>query len=133
MNLYLQKVKDFFAINKRIKSINPSYELFFNTKEKRYEVHDMSKNYFHSLCLTVAKNDLNASILQKLLMTKRENMIRLFKSIDEDNRRLEDQKLQKISGDFRDCLTEVLGFAERENKDLSLSQIQNVVSTFKNI
>ena len=125
-NLHLKEVKDMFGLSVRIKDINPNYRLFFNRLTLNYEIHDIT-NKFSSLCLIIKPNELNASIIRKLHITKREKMKDLFIEIDKNNKKLEDERLEKSIETASDLTSEIINYASHINRDISNNEIKNII------
>ena len=119
----LEKVKDKFNIYKRIKNINKNYDLYFNKKNKTYEVHDIS-NKFSSHCLTINPNDLDVRVLDKLLVTRKENMKKYFIQIEEENQKLQDNKIKQTL-DLLKIVFRLLWIMLRENP--MIFQLQKLI------
>ena len=80
---------DVMFVSNRLKEIDPSYYLVFNTIKGKYEVH--SNNQIGcSYCLTYPNDALDERLLELTKKTRRQNLSELLKQID-----LENEKLQK--------------------------------------
>lgn len=123
---YLQEINDIFFINKRIKAINPYYKIFYNTKKSQYEVHDLS-NLHDTFCISF-NHYPNIKIIKRLNESKKENIINLLKSIENENLSLETLHNNNILNTSKDKLKEVLSFAEKSTTSLSRKQINKIIS-----
>ena len=126
MKNYLLKCKDMYNLYKRIKEIKPSYELFYSVKSHCYEIHDL-ENKNNSLCLSVKPELFDSRIIKKLFDTRRENMKKLFLLLEEENRKLEEKKMSMLTLKSADIIEEIIGYSERNNKDLSQEDIHNLI------
>ncbi len=78
---------DVFEITKRLKAIDNSYFVLFNTLKNCYELH--SENQPHtSFCLTLAFNCLDERTINLTLKTRSENRKILFEEIEKNNQKI---------------------------------------------
>ena len=124
MKEYLEKYTDIFNLSGRIKQIDASYELCFNKKLKRFEVHN---NAILDSFVCLVPN-LDARLIEKLVLTRRENMKAFFKQLDEDNEKLEEKKQNEILGDAKDRLGEIAKYSFNLNRNLSDKEIQKILN-----
>ena len=127
----LVKCENMYNLNERIKQINPNYELLFNQKTKRYEVHDIS-NLVCSKCLEILPCNLDARLIEKLYKTRKENMKKLFIEMELENRKLEEQNFDSVFEKSSDAMREIVSFASRTNKDLTRDEMKNIISNLEN-
>ena len=130
MKKYLSRVRDMYGLSGRIKKINKNYELVFNYKSKKYEVHDFS-NHVCSLCLQIEPNELDSRILRKLVLTRRENMARLFKSIDEQNKKMQEQNIGELKNQCGELFEDVMGYACRTSRELEAEDIKKIITNIQ--
>lgn len=124
MKEYLEKYTDLLNISGRIKEIDAGYELFFNKKLKRFEVHNNScVDSF--VCLVPF---LDARLIEKLILTRRENMQKFFKKLDEENEKLEAKKQNEILSDAKDKIGEIAKYSFNINRDLTTPEIQKILN-----
>lgn len=126
MQNYLFKVKDMYGLYKQIKKINKNYCLFLNAKDGVYEIHDLSNKYC-SLCLKISPSELDSRVLEKLIRTSRHNMRKLFLEIENQNRELEQKHSQKLLDNSKDALSEILDYASKINRDVSIDEMQKII------
>lgn len=127
MTYHLQKINDIFFINERIKDINPNYELFYNTKLKQYEIHDLS-NKKCTLCST-QKSYPNATILKKLVKTSKENMQKTIREMDRFNNNLSIKQEHNLLAKANDQLSEIIKYSQlRPNINLSCQEIRKIIN-----
>lgn len=93
MKDYLVKVGDQFRIEERLREIDPSYRLFYNKKDKRYEVYS-AKNGAISIAFISPYSELDVRLITYARRTRVERMEKLLKEIEEENKQLE-QKQEK--------------------------------------
>lgn len=84
---------DALFVGDRLKEIDNSYYLVFNTIKNKYEVHS-SAQAGCSYCLTCPHDALDERLVQITLKTRRENVRELMEEIEKENEKLE-KKLQK--------------------------------------
>lgn len=75
---------DCLDIANRLKSIDESYYILFDTKRAKYEVHS-SNQPFTSYCFTSPYNFLDERLLIYALKTRKENKDYLLKELDREN------------------------------------------------
>lgn len=86
---------DLFFISNQLKEIDDGYFIAFNTKLKRYEIHN-SKQPFSTFCLVVPNNKLNPSLVEYVRKTRSTNQKKLLEEIEISNKKLENSNKQKI-------------------------------------
>ena len=86
--------EDVFDITKRLKEIDSTYFVVFNTKKQKFEIH--SSNQKNSYCFTVPNNTLDSRAVSLALKTRRENFDKIIKEIDEENKNLEKENKRQI-------------------------------------
>ena len=85
----LIKIKtDSLFVAERLKEIDESYYLVFNTLKNKYEVHSFAQ-VGCSYCLTCPYEGLDERLLELTKKTRRENLNYLLKEIDKENEKLE--------------------------------------------
>ena len=124
MKEYLEKYTDLFNLSERIKQIDGGYTLCFNKRLKRFEVHNFNlKDSF--ICLVPF---LDARLIEKLVLTRRENMKAFFKKLDEENEKLEAKKQNEIMLNAKDKLGEIAKYSFILNRDLTSAEIQKILN-----
>lgn len=126
---YLIKTDDMYFISSRIKEINPYYELFFNAKTNKYEIHDLS-NHICSLALIVPPFELDCRVIQKIYLTRRENMKKLFLTLEEENQKNEQKKLDNMITQSGELFSEICNYSSNSRRELSHNQIKHIVNKF---
>ena len=87
---------DCLDICSRIKNIDDSYYIIFNTSKEKYEVHSNNQP-FSSYCFTSPFISLDERLLNYALKTRRENKEKLIAEMEKENQKLiqNQQKQQK--------------------------------------
>ena len=83
---------DLFDIANRLKSVNNSYVLYFNTQNNRFEVHDGDKRRLEFI---VPYDELDARTVDYARYTRVENAKRVFDEMEAHNQRLEKEQIDK--------------------------------------
>jgi len=86
----LEEYKDMFGLYYRVKEIRPTYSLMFNRKTKMVELYDSN---YSGICMAF-KSPINANILNKINSTRMENSSKIFRKIDENNAKIEQNLLE---------------------------------------
>ena len=84
---------DALNITERLKEIDQSYYLVFNTIKGKYEVHSYSQKCC-SYCLTCPHVALDERLVELTKKTRRENLNELLEEIDKQNQKLEKQNIK---------------------------------------
>ena len=113
--IYYEPYKDIFGIYKELKQINYGYRLFFNKKNKKYEILNINKNY--ELCYVF--NSISEINITKLRFFKIENYTTILKSIESDNQNLEIKSLSYKTETIKNTLSE---FKKLNNRSSILTQ-----------
>ncbi len=110
--------EDVFDIVKRLKEIDFSYYVVFNTQKKKFEVHSsVQKN---SYCLTVPYDILDSRTISLTLKTRRENVEKILAEIEEQNKNLEKENKRQIDDLCEDKAKEIFSYAKKhENANLN--------------
>lgn len=85
---------DVFGIVKRLKRIDESYCVFYNTSSKRYEVHSMQQER-NSFCFSLPYESLDERAIGHAFKTRTTNMDLLLKEIERDNLLLYEKKMKE--------------------------------------
>ena len=94
MKSYLTKTGDMFGIEARLKEIDGSYKLYYNTKEKRYEVYS-EKHGKEELAFVCPFESLDARLIRFARQTRSERAVKLFEEIEKHNEKIikEEEKI----------------------------------------
>ena len=86
---------DTLFVSNRLKEIDPSYYVVFNTIKGKYELH--SNNQIGcSYCLTSPYDGLDERLIDLAKKTRRNNLSNLLSEIDRENEKLQKQNQKKI-------------------------------------
>ena len=91
--MLIELKSDALFISQRIKEVDQSYYLVFNTISNKYEVHS-SQQVGCTYCLTCPNPALDERLVELAKKTRRENLYELIKEVDKENEKLEKQNLQ---------------------------------------
>ena len=79
-------ISDCLEISERIKSIDNSYYIVFDTKRQKYEVHS-ALQAIDSYCFTSPYNSLDERLLYYAMKTRSHNREKLFKEMEKENQK----------------------------------------------
>lgn len=85
--------EDVFDITTRLKEIDNDYFVVFNTEKNKYEVHNKSQK--NTYCLSVPFSGLDSRTIDLTLKTRRENIDKLLKEIEQNNEKIEKEANRK--------------------------------------
>lgn len=119
----LIKINDLCFISTKLKNINKNFELFFNTKNHFFEVHNTSKD--NSFVITFSTYP-NENLLLKLQKTRSSNK-NIFKEIEESNKKTEEKNNEILNDKVSDYFKEICNFAERNTSNISQNQIKKII------
>ena len=125
MKEYLEKVFDLLFLYKRVKEINPDFELCKNLKTGAFEVHNFSN---HKDSLVITSLYLDNRLIEKLKKTSADNAHKLFKWIDEENEKNEQKNLDNLVEDASNKLNEIAKYSFYKNEDLTEEQIKKIIN-----
>ena len=86
---------DTMFVSKRLKEIDPSYYLVFNTIKGKYEVHS-NNQVGCSYCLTCPHDALDSRLIELTKKTRRNNLKELLRQIDIENEKIQKQNQKKL-------------------------------------
>ena len=101
---------DLFDIAFRLKSINPNYKVYYNRETDKFEVHDTSKPQGNTLAFVVPYSELDARTITFALYTRTENAERIFREVDDHNRKLDRDRAYAATQNLLQRIEEV-GYA----------------------
>ncbi len=104
---------DLFDIANRCKSIDKDYFIMYNTKTKLYELHAVGG--INTFCLNLGEF-LDAQALQKIYLTRVENSQQLYKMIDENNQKIEQQLNNNLDDKSRYQLKDIYSYCNNTSK-----------------
>ena len=122
---YLTKINDVYFINQSIKKINKNYELFYNKKTDKYEIHNLNQN--HSFILSFDKYP-NKKLMIKLLKSLYSNPSKIFKEIENHNLKIERKNIIDTLSLTQDKFKEIDKYSNKKlNFDLNSNQIKKII------
>ena len=124
MKEYLAPYLDIFNLCERIKKIDPNYELLFNKKTNRLEVHNFSER---GSSLVTNVDNLDARLVDKLIKTRRENIKRFLEEMERENEKLEQEKLNSINEQAGLVLEEIAKYSFNKNRDLTDEEFKKIL------
>ena len=98
---------DVYFILERLREIDSGYKIFYSTKKKKFEIHNL-KQIGNSYCLTVPYKVLDARTVALIRKTRVENAADLIKEMDKNNAKLEQSRKNKMLDDAKANLKESL-------------------------
>ena len=103
---------DVFGISGRLQEIDPDYFIVFHRVLRRYEVHHRRQR--DTLALVLPYRCLDARAVTLTLKTRRENIERLIKEMDAENRRREERADKEILDRAKGRLEKEIGRSAKE-------------------
>ena len=117
--------KDLFNIAQRIKNIESSYYICFNTKNKKFEVHNYHQ-LRNSYCATIPYEKLDARTIDYLNQTHVRNSKKIFKAIDENNKKISEEIKVKNNEEVKYKVDEIYKYSRRNSKTLKVDFNKNL-------
>ena len=87
MKEYLVPFTGVFEIERRLREIDDNYRLYFNKKDKRFEVHNL-KNVGDTLSIVCPFDTIDARLIRLVRQTRAERSNSLFQEIEEHNEKI---------------------------------------------
>ena len=120
----LKEIKgDLYDIADRLKEIDPSYTIVYNTILARYEVHS-DKNVHDTLCVVSSFRHLDSRLLEVVRRTRRERSRELLEEMERGNGRLERAAAAAAAEKGGELLGEIVRYAK--GGDLTFAQTEEV-------
>ena len=107
---------DFYNISNRLKHVDRAYSVFFNTKNKNFEVYEVKK-YTKLFLFTIGKK-LDCRAVAKAYKTNFRNFKQIFKSIQNTNFKIEEHNRNNLLDFSKDMLKTYLDFLNRKSSTL---------------
>ena len=92
---------DLFDIASRLRSVNDSYRLYYNTQKCRYEVRNFATD---ALEFVVPYDELDARTVEYARYTNVQNASALLEEIERNNEKLEKQQIAKLTENAAHCI-----------------------------
>lgn len=86
---------DNYFISSRLKEIDSSYFIVFNTKSKKYEVHSL-RQAENTFCVGLPFCTLDERTVDFVLQTRVENFEKIIKNIEKNNKKIENSNKKII-------------------------------------
>lgn len=102
---------DIYFINSRLKEIDKNYQIYFNTKKDKFEIHN-KEQIGDSYCLTIPYSLLDQRSVDLVRKTRIENRKKLIEEIDRENEKLEILKEKRLLEDAKDQLCEFIKYSK---------------------
>ncbi len=99
-------LSDVFNISKRIKNIEKSYYVVFDTSTSKFEIHSSSQ-IGSSYCLTVPYDCLDERTLKFVRSTQTKNLEEILEKLDNDNKLLESAEKSRAFSYVEDALEQI--------------------------
>ncbi len=109
--MLVEILNDVFFIEKRIREIDLSYRIFFNTKRQKFEIHNLSQ-VGNSYCLTVPYSCLDERTVLFVRKTRVENREKLINEIDRENEKKQERTQKSMLNNAKDKLFEQIKYSK---------------------
>lgn len=114
MEGYLEKVGDQFGVSRRLKEIDPTYEVYYNKKMKRYEVYG-GKTSKKVLQIVSPFETLDARLVAYARKTRVENLNKIITEMDKQNELLLEKQEKEVMEDKKAQILEGLKKSKFKN------------------
>lgn len=91
---------DCLEIVRRIKDIDEQYFVKFDPEKHKFELHHRAQR--NTYCLTFPFDQLDERAVSYVLKTRVQNSDEIFKSMEEENRKLRERQVKEILEDFKE-------------------------------
>lgn len=125
MKEYLENFYDLYNLYARIKEIDKNYNLVFNKKNKRAEVHNFNQK---GTSFVMVANPLDARLILKLKQTRVENSAKFFKDIEEYNLNLQIKQQEQLLNKAKDINYEIANYSFVKNQNLTSEEIHKIIN-----
>jgi len=96
---------DTYFIAERLKEIDKNYFLVFNTKSKKYEVHNKGQAD-NTFCVGLPFMAIDERVIDLVQKTRVENINKLIEEIEKNNEKIEKQNKNTIKIKIQEVLNE---------------------------
>lgn len=115
-----------YNLDKRMKEIDPNYRFVYDCKTGEFILQSKrGLNYQNELSFGRVA-DPRAAV--KARKTRRENIAKLIKMIDENNEKLEENAFLSNLDKSRQIARELIFYADRSGRDLSEKDIEKIIN-----
>ena len=101
--MLIRILADNLFVTQRLKEIDSTYFIVFNTKEKRYEVHS-SGQAENTFCVGLPFSELDERAVNFVLKTRAENIERIIENIEKNNKIIEKNNKKLIKEKIEEVL-----------------------------
>lgn len=108
-----------FNINNRLKSIDNTFYLTFNTRLQRYEVHSSKQK--NSFCFALPYNQLDARVLTYARKTSIKNLTNYLQEIQQHNEQKELNSIKDKNDYVKQQALDMLFFLQNSSKSANFS------------
>ncbi len=113
---------DMFNIAKRLKNIDSDYFVLFNTKNKKFELHNSAQGK-STYCLTFPFDTLDARAIEHTFKTSVRNSSKIFFEIEETNNKIETAQNEKILDECKCIFKDIYNYSNAHTKDFDVEDI----------
>ena len=93
--MLIKILSDNLFITSRLKEIDNSYFVVFNTKSNKYEVHS-KRQVENTFCVGLPFSELDERAVDYVLKTRVENIEKIIESIEKNNKKIENNNKKFI-------------------------------------
>jgi len=118
--MYQKVTDDMFCIAKRLKTIDSRYQVFFNGRDARWEVHTDANPCLQTLAFVVPYDVLDERTLEYARKTRIENSDETEREVHAHNAELEHDFTEKVEN----CglvLADMLSYAAEQNEPVTFT------------
>lgn len=115
----IQIVNDLFKIVNRLREIDESYFVVYDTNKKRFEVWTSVPK--KTMCFVVKNKTLDSRVIQYALSTSSKNAEKLYEKIEKNNNEISNKIITKIK-DENECKFKEIYNYEKLSKEMDLSK-----------
>ena len=101
---YMEEIEDPFDVYMRIRDIVPSWRIFWNRRESRYEVHDIESGQWHTLVSVLPFETIDQRTVDYLKRNNRVHFGKVMRQIEENNADIVRRSMQKCSLGLEEAL-----------------------------
>ena len=115
----IQIVNDLFEIVNRLREIDESYFVIYDTNKKRFEVWTSVPK--KTMCFVVKNKTLDSRVILYALSTSSKNAEKLYEKIEKNNNEISNKIITKIK-DENECKFKEIYNYEKLSKEMDLSK-----------
>lgn len=126
MTHHLEKFNGIYNLEERLREIDSKYRLFYNKKNKHFELYSRAGLFLQKELDFGEKID--SSIIEKTRMSRRENIAKLIKSMDKFNEKLEENAFLSNLDKSKQIARELINYADKTSRDLSENELKQIIN-----